>query len=173
MKILVGSPVSLEEFETIDLFVSWLDVIPDNARFSIVGTSKFFIIGKNGREWKKGYEFGIVDAGIKIFVVGGDLALYPEVFYIAKENDAKLVVGFCEIQNFIDFNFVKAKFWAHTQETSLASIVLLNFLGKVHNNIYFPLEKTKNQTGVVAEGVAPVFLELKKSFFSSEETKDV
>lgn len=68
---------------------------------------------------------------------------------------------------------MKAKFWAHTQETALASIVLLNFLGKVHNNIYFPLEKTKNQTGVVAEGVAPVFLELKKSFFSSEEVKDV
>jgi len=84
LKILVGSPVSLEEFETIDLFISWLDVIPDNARFSIVGTSKFFIIGKNGREWKKGYEFGIVDADINIFVVGGDLALYPEVFYICK-----------------------------------------------------------------------------------------
>lgn len=86
MKILVGSPVSLEEFETIDLFISWLDVIPDNARFSIVGTSKFFIIGKNGREWKKGYEFGIVDADINIFVVGGDLALYPEVFLHCKRE---------------------------------------------------------------------------------------
>lgn len=53
MKILVGSPVSLEEFETIDLFVSWLDVIPDNARFSIVGTSKFFIVGKMGKNGEK------------------------------------------------------------------------------------------------------------------------
>ena len=165
--------MSLEEFEIVDLFVSWLDVIPDNATFSVVGTEKFFIVGRHGREWKKGYEFGIVDLGVKVLVVGGELALYPEAFYIARENDARLVIGFSEAHNFVDFNFIKAKFWAHTQETNLISISLLNFQGKVYNNIYFPLEKTKNKTGVVAEGIAPVFLEFGKDFLFSGESKDV
>ncbi|PLV59829.1 hypothetical protein [Thermotoga sp. KOL6] len=173
MKILVGSTVSLEEFERVDLFISWLDIIPSNANFSVVGTEKFFIVGRQGKEWKKGYEFGIADVGLKVFVVGGELSLYPEAFYIAKESGAKLLIGFCDVQNFVDFNFIKAKFWAHTQETEVASIALLNFQGKVHNNIYFPLEKTRNRTGIVAEGVAPVFIEFEENSFSSGDYKNV
>lgn len=172
MTVLVGSSVSLEEFEEVDVFISWLDALPSSAKYSVLGTDKFFIVGRYGKEMLKRSDFEVVNIlGKKFLVVSGEAALFPELFHFAKKNNATFVVAFNEVQNLIDLSFCKAKFWAHSQESDLVVFSLLYMQGKVYNNVYVPLRKSENQTGIVAESLAPVYLSFRDGTLVSEEKK--
>jgi len=156
MIVLLGPQMILEEFEEVDISISWLEVPFPGARFTIMGTENFFIVIKNGEMILKGQEYEIVNLeGKKLLIVCGSESIYPEIFYFGKTQGAQMGVVFSKAKNLSELALYKAKFWIYSQDNHFPVLSLIKFLDKVQYNVYIPMEETQIGNGILSESTAP------------------
>ena len=156
MVVLLGPQMILEEFEEIDVSISWLETPFPGARFTIMGTENFFVVMRNGEVTLKSQEYEVVDfEGRKILIVCGNEAMYPEVFYFGKSQGAQMGVVFSKAGNPGELALYKAKFWIYSQDNHFPVLSLIKFLDKVQYNVYIPMEETQKGNGILSESTAP------------------
>lgn len=161
MKFYIGPQIGLEEFEDVDMSISWAEPPIFLSDITVVGNDRIAVVYSNDEEIIRVEDFAVVKKRIPFLVAVGSDATYPEVFHHGKKFGAKFAVTFERASGMSGLMMFKYRTWAHAQESGLIIFGLADVLEKIHYGIYAPMELTDNKSGIIAEGSSTTVLEVR------------
>ncbi len=161
MKFYIGPQIGLEEFEAVDISISWAEPPLFLSDITVVGNDRIAVVYSKSEEIVRVEDFAIVEYQIPFLVAVGNEATYPEIFHHGKAKGAKLAITFERTSGIAGLMMFKYRAWAHAQESGLIIFGLADVLEKIHYGVYAPLEMTDDGSGIITEGTSTTILEVR------------
>lgn len=161
MKFYIGSQIGLEEFDDVDISISWAEPPMFLSNITVVGNDRIAVVYSKSEEVIRVEDFAVVDYHVPFLVAVGSEATCPEVFHHGKSQGVKFAVIFERTSGMAGLMMFKYRTWAHAQESGLVIFGLADVLEKIHYGVYAPLEMTDNGSGIITEGSSTTILEVR------------
>ena len=160
MKFYIGPQIGLEEFDGVDMSISWAEPPIFLSDITVVGNDRIAVVYSKEEEIIRVEDFTVVEYDIPFLVSVGNEATYPEVFHHGKKLGAKFAVTFERTSGMSGLMMFKYRTWAHAQESGLIIFGLADVLEKIHYGVYAPMDMTDDKSGIIAEGSSTAVLEV-------------